>query len=238
LWISALLEHEDLLPADDSKACTAVCVKIVWNRDDNPACAFRARVIFIREENWRAELEALKKDIDDEENNRDLENGDPDVDRAERIKMALSKVRCVYPSIKTKKDMAMCTIDQLIEDPKVKAVLGATREIAEGDREVFAGKIRNYIDSNNTASGPAFAHWPLVKLVQLDVKSRILKDGLCLVDLPGSNDTNTARGEVASNFQRELAVSIVVAPAARASTDKPVSPLIVGELVAQSLTSF
>jgi predicted GTPase len=54
--INALLEYEDLLPADDEKACTAVCVEIGWNPGEDPAHAFQARIDRISEDDWRIEL--------------------------------------------------------------------------------------------------------------------------------------------------------------------------------------
>ena len=48
-------------------------------------------------------------------------------------------------------------------------------------------------------------------------------DGIILVDLPGSMDTNSSRSAVAENYEKNLTVTCVVAPTARAASDKPVS---------------
>lgn len=47
-----------------------------------------------------------------------------------------------------------------------------------------------------------------------------------MVDLPGSADTNTARGAIAEKFQRELTITCVVAPAVRAESNKTAQDLL------------
>jgi hypothetical protein len=99
------------------------------------------------------------------------------------------------------------------------------QDITDSDLRSFATKIKPYIDSNNAVgdSEKNFAFWPLVKLVTLQVKSTILENGLCLVDLPGNHDTNAARSAVAAKFTKDLSMCCVVAPAKRASSEKNVS---------------
>jgi hypothetical protein len=223
--INALLEQEDLLPADDEKACTAVCVEIGYNPSEDIEEAFKAKVDRISEDDWRVELEKLFRDLSDQAQNKDGENGEPDLERDMRIKAAFQKLKCVYPHIKTIKDLQSYTVPNLLIHPNVKDILGKSRSINESTREGFAAKIKPFIDSSNSKEegGKSFAQWPLVKLVQIRVKSPVLKDGIVLVDLPGSMDTNVARGAIAENYQRNLKVTCVVAPTQRAASDKPVS---------------
>jgi hypothetical protein len=63
-----------------------------------------------------------------------------------------------------------------------------------------------------------------VKLVCLRVPAQLLEHGLVLVDLPGSMDSNIARGAIVEDYQKNLTVSCVLVSATRAATDKPVSP--------------
>jgi hypothetical protein len=224
--INALLEHEDLLPADDEKACTAVCVEIMWNPQDNPAHAFQARIDRISEDDWRIELEKLFRDISDQALNKDSEDGEPDLERDMRIKTAFQKLKCVYPQIRNIQDLKNLTVKDLLQHPNVKNILGQSKWITNKSLEEFAPAIKPYIDSSDSKEGNggrSFAQWPLVKLVRLLVKSRILMDGIILVDLPGSMDTNSSRSAVAENYEKNLTVTCVVAPTARAASDKPVS---------------
>jgi len=64
--INALLEQDDLLPADDEKACTAVCVEIAYNPSENSNLEFTAKVDRISEDDWRVELGTLFKDLKDQ----------------------------------------------------------------------------------------------------------------------------------------------------------------------------
>lgn len=134
----------------------------------------------------------------------------------------MSKVKCVYPYIKSKEDFTKCGVADLMEDTNVRELLGKNNAFFCEHREDFANKIKPFIDSNNFA-GRNFALWPLVKMVRLDVKSSVLKEGICLVDLPGSHDSNVARGKIAENFQKKLTISCIISPSTRAQSDKPVS---------------
>ncbi|KAH9214053.1 hypothetical protein DL95DRAFT_504805 [Leptodontidium sp. 2 PMI_412] len=236
--INSLLNQEDLLPADDEKACTAVCVEISWNASEDPKEAFRAKIERISEDDWRTELERLLSDISDQALNKDGDDGEPDLERDMRIKTAFQKLKCVYPHVKSIPDLKAYKIKDLLEHPNVKDVLGKSKNIMDESREDFAAQIKPYIDSSTSkevgSSGKAFAHWPLVKLVRLHVKSRILKDGIVLVDLPGSMDTNAARGAIADNYQKNLSVNCIVAPTARAASDKPAQDLL-GQVAQRTL---
>lgn len=223
---SALLELEDLLPADDEKACTAVCVQIMWNRRDKPSEAFCAQIDRITADDWRAELTTLYEDVTEDSKFGIGDDDEPDLDRNERIAKAFHKLKCVYPEIKDLEDLKCHSVEQLMEHPNIKPILGKTQYYTSESLEVFAGLIKPFIDSSTSKGKKAqsyFAQWPLVKMVFLEVKSHILEDGVCLVDLPGSQDTNAARGAIAEEFQRKLSVSCIVAPTTRASSDKPVS---------------
>lgn len=226
--INALLEQEDLLPADDEKACTAVCVEISWNPSDDPREGYVAIVERISENDWRIELEKLLQDVSDQASNKDGDDGEPDLERDMRIKAAFQKLRCVYPHIKTLQDLQPYTVQNLLNNANVKDILGKRERFIECNREKFAALIKPFIDSSNSKQegGKSFAQWPLVKVVYLQMKSRVLQEGIILVDLPGSMDTNAARGAIAETYQKNLSVTCVVAPTARAASDKPAQDLL------------
>jgi len=226
--INALLEQEDLLPADDEKACTAVCVEISFNPQDEPDRLYLAKIERITEEEWKTELEKLFQDISDSAQNKDGDDGEPDLERDMRIKAAFQKLKCVYPHIKSVADLQTWKVENLLAHPNVKGILGIGVPLASSSREEFSALIKPYIDSSNSKErgGKSFAQWPLVKVVRLFIKSSILKDGIVLVDLPGSMDTNAARGAIAENYTKNLTVSCICAPTQRAASDKPVSSLL------------
>lgn len=226
--INAILELVDCLPADDEKACTAVCVEISFNDNDDPSAKFIAKIERISSNDWRLELEKLFIDISDQVSNKDGETGEFDLERDLRIKSAFQKLKCVYPYIKSLKDLSAYTVASLMEDASVNSILGKSTTIKSATLEDFSAAIKPYIDSSNSQEqgGRSFAQWPLVKVVHLYLKSKILKDGIVLVDLPGSMDTNSARGAIAENYQKNLSVTCVVAPTARAASDKPAQDLL------------
>ena len=179
--INAILEHDDLLPADDEKACTAVCVEIRWNPNDDPKFAYLAKIDRISREEWKIELEKLFKDISDHAQNKDGDDGEVDLERDLRMKTAFGKVKCVYPHIKAMTDLVTYSAENLLDHPNIKSVLGTSKFFNSGSREEFSTLIKPYIDSSNSkegGSGKSFAQWPLVKLVSLQIKSPILKDGI------------------------------------------------------------
>lgn len=64
------------------------------------------------------------------------------------------------------------------------------------------------------------AFWPLIKVVNIYVKSPVLSAGALLVDLPGMYDSNVARAAVAANYMKETTGLWIVALIGRAVDDK------------------
>ncbi|ESZ96348.1 hypothetical protein SBOR_3280 [Sclerotinia borealis F-4128] len=227
--INAVLGYEDLLPADDEKACTAVICEISWNPRDDPAATFVAIIDRINREDWVSELEKLFRDIADKNSNKDGDDEEPDLERDERIKSAFGKVKCVYPSIKSVEALQRQTITSLMSHCSVRDILGQSNTIKSNNLQDFADAIKPYIDSSNSKEDGgtySFAQLPLVKLVRLQIKAEVLKTGIVLVDLPGSMDTNAARGALAATYTKNLTVSCVVSPTSRAASDKPAQDLL------------
>jgi len=117
--------------------------------------------------------------------------------------------------------------------PKCQEHSGPSRIVTSDNPEHFSAIIKPYIDSSDSKEGGSysFAQWPLVKVVRLYIKSELLKDGIVLVDLPGSMDTNAARGAIAETYQKDLSVTCVVATTSQAASDKPVSTVLYFHIV-------
>ncbi|EMR90498.1 putative tat pathway signal sequence protein [Botrytis cinerea BcDW1] len=227
--INSVLGLEDLLPADDEKACTAVICEISWNPRNDPAAAYVAIIDRISKEDWESELENLFRNLADKISNKDGDIEEPDLERDERIKTAFGKVKCVYPSIKSLEALQRQTVATLMNHCNVRDILGQSKTIRSDDLLKFADSIKPYIDSSNFKEENGtyeFAQWPLVKLVRLQIKAEVLKTGIVLVDLPGSMDTNTARGALAATYTKNLTLSCVVSPTSRAASDKPAQDLL------------
>ncbi|TVY41981.1 Nuclear GTPase SLIP-GC [Lachnellula occidentalis] len=226
--INAILGLDDLLPADDEKACTAAPVEISQNHDKDTSKAFTALIERVSEDEWRVELEALYQDVSDKADNKDGEDGEPDLERDLRIKSSFQKLRCVYPHVNRIEDLRKYSVESFLTHPNVRDILGKSEHLSDPILDGFAAKIKSFIDSSSSKGegGNLFAQWPLVKVVRLLVKSDILKHGVVLVDLPGSMDTNLACGAIAESYQQNLKVTCVVAPTERAVSDKPAQDLL------------
>jgi hypothetical protein len=224
--INALLEMDDLIPADDEKACTATICEISWNSNDDPNSAFVATIERIGREDWKLELENFFADLKDKTTNKDCDDDGEDLERNERIQSAFSKVKCVYPFIRSLENTKGQSVASLLNHRNVRDILGQSKTIKSSSLRKFSESISHYLDSSDSKENNdsnSFAQWPLVKVVRIEVKANVLRGGIILVDLPGTMDTNIARGSLAASYSKNLTVSCVVSPTERAATDKPVS---------------
>jgi hypothetical protein len=62
--------------------------------------------------------------------------------------------------------------------------------------------------------------WPLIRAVRLYVKAPVLSTGAVIVDLPGMQDSNVARANVASKYLEKCSAIWIVAPITRAVDDQ------------------
>ncbi|KAH8820314.1 hypothetical protein F5884DRAFT_866052 [Xylogone sp. PMI_703] len=223
--INALLEYDDLLPTSHEKACTAVAIEIAYNHNASEDRLFRGEIVFVTRDEFRRELNQLFEDLGESDMPDDDDDIEEDLDREGRIAESVDKLKYVYPQINTTEKLKEHSAEELLEHPAVRDVIGTTREIYGGDKESFADILRQYTESDEYGKKTS-ALWPLVKVVKIFVKSEILKDGIVLVDLPGSMDSNTARSIAAENYQQELAVTCIVSPATRAISEKNAQDLL------------
>ncbi|CAG8981462.1 hypothetical protein HYALB_00003032 [Hymenoscyphus albidus] len=227
--INALLGEEDLMPGDDERACTAVVSEVSYQTNEDIEVAYEARIQRISQDDWKAELTSLFQDLRTNANIRDGEDGEEDLERNQRIQMAFGKVQSVYPFIESSKKLEKdWDVAKLMNHSSVKYILGKSLVLTSAKREKFSKMIKPYISSvlSKGDDGAMYAQWPLVKLVKVYVRSPLLQDGIVLVDLPGSMDTNAARGAIAAEYQKNLTINCIVAPIQRAATDKPAQELL------------
>jgi hypothetical protein len=59
--------------------------------------------------------------------------------------IAYAKIKAVYPQ-KTSKDLASSTVEQLMNEPGIKEVLGTVKKVAEGSPEAFYRALQHYVD--------------------------------------------------------------------------------------------
>lgn len=202
------------------RACTAVITEVSWNEIDDPRQAYRAEIEYVSQQEWDAELELLFDELLDE--NKQLSPAWRDANSEASI--ALSKVKSVYPDL-TEDMIAKSNPKDLAQEGAARSLLGTKQKFAFSSAQALYSELSVRIDSKEKGSRKktGLALWPLIRVVRIYVKSDALSTGVVLVDLPGTADSNAARGAVASRYLAECTAVWVVSRIARAVDDKAVS---------------
>lgn len=217
--INALLDEEKLLPTNGMRACTAVVTEICYNLDpENP---YRAEVEFISQEDWDSELNLLFDEF--------LDNGqvssswrDPNSEAG----VAYAKVKAVYPEL-THEMLVKSRPMQLARVEAVANVLGTKKEFGCTSASELHSLLSGYLDSKEKgAKAKGMAFWPIVRVVRIFTRADALSTNVCLVDLPGTLDSNAARSAVANKYMAECTAVWVAARIARAADDKAAKDLL------------
>jgi GTPase SAR1 family protein len=224
--INALLDEESLIPTNCMRACTAVPTEISYNHHEDADRAYRGDVEFVSMEDWKKEVSILLAELVDP--NRKLSKDYLQADTGAGI--AYAKIKAVYPQL-SNDQLAKSTVKDLLEDSAVQNVLGTVRSHSTATARRLKVELQPYLDSaEKSGSGSRtdieLAYWPLVKVVRIYVKSKVLSTGTVLVDLPGVQDSNAARSAVAERFMTECSAIWIVSPINRAVDDKAAKHLL------------
>ncbi|KAI1780219.1 hypothetical protein F4818DRAFT_437499 [Hypoxylon cercidicola] len=226
--INALLDEERLLPTNCLRACTASPTEISYNYSEDPAERYQAEVIFITLAEWLRELEILFHDLLDSNGETLRDSRDPDSEAG----IAYAKLKAVY-SHKTREMIAKGTPQDFANEPSIQAILGSVKLLSESSPEKLYQKLQVYVDSKEKTPGSNFRkrtgpieYWPLIKVVRIYTKASALSTGAVVVDLPGVQDSNTARAAVAENYMKLCTGLWIVAPITRAVDDKTAKSLL------------
>ncbi len=181
--INSLLDYERLVPTNCMRACTAVVTEMSYNDSNDEASRFRAEIEFIKPEEWEKELKILFDEIIDASGNisREVYNGDSDAG------VAYAKIRAVYFK-HTKDDLTESSVEKLMREQNVRAVLGSTKQIKERDCDSFYKRLQHYVDSKEKPETTKklteeekkkrkpreMEFWPLIKVVRIYVKADAL----------------------------------------------------------------
>ncbi|KAK6209770.1 hypothetical protein QIS74_11354 [Colletotrichum tabaci] len=217
--INALLDEENLLPTNCMRACTAVATELSYNHDDDEENPYRAEVEFISRDEWSREVSVLLRDLVADEDMK-MDDMDPNSDAAR----ALAKILAVYPSLETR-TLTESSSAQLVEHSNVRELLGTTKTMKAPSASEIREQVEPYVDSNDKDDDTA-AYWPLVKVVRIFTKARVLSNGVTIVDLPGHQDWDAARAAVASQYMKACSGIWIVAPINRAVDNKTAKDLM------------
>lgn len=209
------------MPTNCMRACTASVTEISYNDSTDPAETYRAEIEFISADDWKAELYHLRTDLLDGNGDvtRDCTNAETDAG------IAYAKIKAVYPK-KTKEMISRTTPDEFVEEPSVRKFLGSTKTLKALDAEALYTQLQTFVDSKEKNNEKTMEFWPLIKVVKMYVKAAALASGACIVDLPGTQDSNAARAAVAEAYMKTCTAIWVVAPINRAVDDKTAKNLL------------
>ncbi|QDS73746.1 hypothetical protein FKW77_004922 [Venturia effusa] len=230
--INALLDEERVVPTSCMRACTAVVTEISWNESDKSSERYRAEIEFITKESWEKELGQLVSDMTDS-SGQVLK--DATTTSESDAGVAFSKLKAVYPQT-TKEDLADMSPTKFANHGPVRKVLGTTKHIRDSSAASFYKQLQVYVDSveDKKKEKDSFKnkekrrmeYWPLIKVVRIYTRADALSTGAVLVDLPGVQDSNAARGAVAESYMKQCSGLWVVAPINRAVNDKAAKDLM------------
>ncbi|KAL2062154.1 hypothetical protein VTL71DRAFT_6420 [Oculimacula yallundae] len=225
--INALL-MERVLPRSEEAASTAVPVEVSYNDSENPEALYRAYIEGISKVEFTEELEGLFADKLAWDQGDGLEAGEVDFEMHQRMNTTFSKIKCLFPKLQTLDDLKKTSAEKLLSHEEVNRILDVKTNIRSANLQHFSDEIKRYIEANSQGKegSQKISVWPLVKLVRIYTKADILKPGIILVDLPGNLDTSAARVAVTEEHKKKLTLSVVVAPAVRASSDKGAHELL------------
>jgi len=116
--LNAVLEHGNILPTSDMRACTSAIVRISNNELSD---AFEADVEFLAKKEWKAELNTMLKELTGPSGKLSIHKPDPDSDSA----VAWNKVRAVYGPFG-----ADVTLEKLYRQTAVTRMLGKSKHIS------------------------------------------------------------------------------------------------------------
>ncbi|KAK3398289.1 hypothetical protein B0T20DRAFT_453071 [Sordaria brevicollis] len=219
--ISAVLDEERLLATNCMRACTASPTEISYNYSNDPDELYRAEVEFITAAEWLKELQDLYSDLLDGNGEVSRESSNEDSEAG----IAYAKIKAVYPRL-VKETMPRHNPVELVNDPRVRIVLGTTRKLRATTAGDLYRQLQSYVDSKEKNADKSIEYWPLIKVVRIYTKASVLSSGVCLVDLPGVQDSNAARAAVAANYMKACTGLWIVAPITRAVDDKTAKTLL------------
>lgn len=220
--INAIIGEEKLLPTNSMRACTAVTTELLYNKSQDPQKAYRAEVEFISQRDWDTELDLLFKDLLDETDQRPSAWRDHSSDAG----IAYAKVQAVYPDL-SHEELVKSKPKELASNQAVARLLGTKKKLVCATAREMHTMLSRFLDSKEKGSKTKeMALWPIIRAVRIFTRADALSTSVCLVDLPGTLDSNAARSAVANKYIMECTDVWIAARISRAVDDKAAKDLL------------
>lgn len=195
--------------------------QILWNESEKLEETHMAHIEFLSMDDWMKEVNECLITIEE------------DLEAAHKITIETSasyaKLCLVYPSID------VLELDKHERLAILKAIdlspyLGKTQIITERRVTEFRKRVSKFIDASNLseAEEQPTCMSPLIRVVRVYLKAKILNAGLVFVDLPGFGDSNAARNAVAQGYVHKADHVFVISRIVRAVTDGAARELLGG----------
>lgn len=245
--LNALLGVYELLPSGHEQAATAVSCKVSWNYDMRPGNNNCAEIFFQTEKDIRDQIiQTLKafrnyRNVETSVYTKEDDRLNDLAEEATDIKDGMDKIYAIWRVTNDEvKTMALAcdtsnslreAADQILKrnETVLELLSSETKTFACSDPEALGKLIKPYLDSTTDSHGHRtgeFAAWPLIKNVNIYLRSDILRTGICLVDLPGVGDNVESRARIAEDYRRKLEVTMIVAAIHRAADEKTTQKLL------------
>lgn len=140
--------------------------------------------------------------------------------------MAYAKVKAVYPGI-THEDLLETNPENMSKVADVSKVLGTKEYFSFSTAAQLHSTLSRFLDSKEKGSkSTEMALWPIIRVVRIFTRADALSTNVCLVDLPGTLDSNAARSAVAIKYMAECTSVWVAARISRAVDDRAAKDLL------------
>ncbi|KAI3554375.1 hypothetical protein CABS01_01068 [Colletotrichum abscissum] len=234
------LLRSEIVPTSQVEACTAAVCIYGYNHESGENKRYSAKITSKSWATVEAELTGLKEELAESDNQREAHDDD-DADQSESCSYYSKRnidMVCAWSGLEEEDIRSLSPIEimqkgnfnkirnrglRLLTNDKT-----CSRTISAPNANKFKKMLRPYAESMDLNSHRT-QYWPLVEQVEIYLKAPILRHGLKLVDLPGTQDALSFRAEIAETFQDRLAKQIVVSPASRAGDNKAAADLIFTE---------
>ena len=241
--INALLDERELLPSSSDKAATAVLCEVVYN---HRSAGYLAEIVFRTRQSLADELNELflkiklkgdlTKQYEDVKGNFDPKNSGTDEDIEDELADIDASIASTLETVEAvwgfdEEELKDMSTETLLKSHSLDSeILGTMRRISDTNSEIFAQKIKPFLDSTQEIEGgtTGLTLWPLIEKVTIYTRSDILKYGLRLRDLPGLGDAVERRSNVAEENSTDLDITAIVAPAIRATEERTAVGLVKG----------
>lgn len=209
----------EVVPTSGWRSCTAVPVEIAGSASDT----FEAEVQLKSFAEWQREVACLLDDMMMSDGIR-VARREPvrGGDAATPAEVAYDTLWAVYPEVFESsrpwpsKAEALLQLQRTNNRVTKEHKRSQTLQFSKPSASELANHVLNYIESSDDSQA---AFWPLVQRVRI-MGPLNLHPNVVIVDAPGVQDSNSARGAVVKNLLEEAGGVVIVSAIKRAATEK------------------